>query len=305
MKYPNKSSLYVKKTNTGARGLYRYEMLSEDGGVPRAVGSIGLYKVYERGEDGGRLLDEYNPTNECWMSIAEQIRQHGEPDFVFEIILSQLHNVPKGHGYGEILYLKSFQQVAEDLGGSVLFLAGECEEEDRSSPSAKRLWGKLKSMQGLEHPYTWYELPFKLSRYNGLDSQKSDSYRIQHTAPDEDAAPLWDVTSNGVYPEDFYGRNGLRYYGTGSDVWDRIAHRIIKSARGFPDEHITIYRAVPEGVEDINEGDWVTVVRGYAQQHALDLEGPGLDGLVVQKEVFASDLFTDGNSMLEWGYYPR
>jgi len=32
---------------------------------------------------------------------------------------------------------------------------------------------------------------------------------------------------------------------------------VMKAAAGNPDAEVTIYRAVPKGVTDINEGDWV------------------------------------------------
>lgn len=131
-----------------------------------------------------------------------------------------------------------------------------------------------------------------------------DSYHIQHRAPDGDSAPLWDVTRNDVYPEDFYGPMGLRYYATYHEC-DAEAYSIIKIAHGRRDRMVTIYRAAPRDVKGINVGDWVTICRKYARDHAYDLEGPGVNGKIIKKTVNARDLFTDGNSMLEWGYYPQ
>jgi hypothetical protein len=52
----------------------------------------------------------------------------------------------------------------------------------------------------------------------------------------------------------------------------------------------------------INPGDWVTINRTYAILHGKGV----LDKQyrIVQKTVPASTLFTDGNSIHEWGYYP-
>jgi len=51
----------------------------------------------------------------------------------------------------------------------------------------------------------------------------------------------------------------------------------------------------------INPGDWVTINREYAKLH-----GEGLNGKykIISKRVKASDIFTEGNSILEWGYDP-
>ena len=52
----------------------------------------------------------------------------------------------------------------------------------------------------------------------------------------------------------------------------------------------------------INIGDWVTINRRYAKEHGESL----LMGeyRIVSKRVRARDLYTDGESIQEWGYYP-
>jgi hypothetical protein len=53
----------------------------------------------------------------------------------------------------------------------------------------------------------------------------------------------------------------------------------------------------------INQGDWVTTVKKYAVDHGKS----ALNGKykILQKTVFARDLFTDGNSIFEFGYDPQ
>lgn len=52
----------------------------------------------------------------------------------------------------------------------------------------------------------------------------------------------------------------------------------------------------------INPGDWVTINKTYAIRHGQDnLRG---QYRVLQKTVPASALYTDGNSLHEWGYSP-
>jgi len=53
----------------------------------------------------------------------------------------------------------------------------------------------------------------------------------------------------------------------------------------------------------INTGDWVTISRGYAKEHGQsNIFGPYK---ILQKTVKAKDLFTDGDSIHEWGYDPQ
>lgn len=66
--------------------------------------------------------------------------------------------------------------------------------------------------------------------------------------------------------------------------------------------NITVYRAVSKSLKGtgIANGDWSTTSLTYAKQHGeAHLDG---DYKVVKKVVKAKDLFTDGNSIHEWGY---
>lgn len=64
-------------------------------------------------------------------------------------------------------------------------------------------------------------------------------------------------------------------------------------------------KAIPEpALPDVNirRGDWVTTVREYAAAHGKS----ALNGefKIIQKTVRAGDIFTNGDSWLEWGYDP-
>ena len=174
-----------------------------------------------------------------------------------------------------------------------------------------------------------------------------DDYAGEHrpTGPEE-GAPLHDLTGAGVvYPDDVYGPNGVRYYGTGDEVLDRQAFAIARAMKGRPDAKVTIYRAVPKdnaervgdiehrmarilkrGASDpgeydrlgaelerlrqappnearrINPGDWVTITKAYAKDHGESaLRG---DYTILSARVKAADIFTNGDSIHEWGYWP-
>ena len=186
-----------------------------------------------------------------------------------------------------------------------------------------------------------------------------NDYRGLHQAPDQsNGSPMYDVTKNGTYSDDFYSQNAVRYYGDGQ-IFDNESIYLVQSLRGKPNASVKIYRAVPkvitnqEKINDldwqmkyilkygrlpphvntsldkykyydyihkeieslssqpiipdnkisINPGDWVTTTRRYAQMH-----GQGTlknQYRILTKTVKAKDLYTDGNSVHEWGYNPQ
>lgn len=190
-----------------------------------------------------------------------------------------------------------------------------------------------------------------------VQTLNQSDYMMDHRPPGpEDGAPLDDLTGGGnIYPDDIYGPNGLRYYGSG-DPADPESMAVIRSMRGSPDATVTIYRAVPkveapskqaaklrkqmatylktkrkpadsgftdgsdwydwasdqaekleaqgdEGAAkiDFNEGDWVTLSKTYARNHG---EGMGDPYTIISKKVKARELFTNGDSINEFGYWP-
>jgi len=143
-----------------------------------------------------------------------------------------------------------------------------------------------------------------------------EDYRGSHQAPGPHfGAPMHDVSGNGMYPEDFYGPNGARYYANINDPIDREAHRQVLSVRGKPDAMVTIHRAIPTHVHEaamktedpikhmIRHGDWVAIHKGYAKIHG---EGP-LKGKykIASMRVPAKHVWTNADSIHEWGYHPE
>lgn len=198
----------------------------------------------------------------------------------------------------------------------------------------------------------------------------SEDYQGEHSAPTKkDNAPIYDLTINGIYPEDIYSNNAVRYYGDGSE-YDTQSINIIHSLRGRKRATVKIYRAVPDLnreidkqiknlsdilnyrqkyrffpsknyiidqleekykkvfdesgydlwqskiVEDIgnqitelyaqkqplkiHNGDWVTIVSQYAKEHGqANLKN---NYKILTKTVPTNTLYTDGNSIHEWGY---
>lgn len=141
-----------------------------------------------------------------------------------------------------------------------------------------------------------------------LESQKTLEYTGRHTAPtnDGETAPLYDVSL--LYPESIYTPNGYKLFPSrlGTSM-DKASWGIILKARNKPDYQLTVYRAVPilkDGKElTINDGDWVTINKQFAIDHGKSvLKG---NYKILEKNVTAKDLYTEANSIHEWGYDPQ
>ena len=130
------------------------------------------------------------------------------------------------------------------------------------------------------------------------------SYRRDHSAPTNDGfcAPLHALDQ--IFPPDIYSDKALRYYGSGSftDKADRESLRVINAVKGNPDAMVTIYRGVPKGVDTINTGDWVSLSKTYAEDHAEGNVQGG--GEVISMSVPAKAVFNNGDSINEFGYDP-
>lgn len=133
------------------------------------------------------------------------------------------------------------------------------------------------------------------------------SYRGSHKAPSPDfGAPLYDLTGSGqMYPADVYSAKAAQYYGTGYPKADKEAFELAKKVRGNPDAEVTMYRAVPkdEKITNINEGDWVTLSKDYAKNHGESVLGK--DYKIISQKVKAKELWTNADSIHEFGYHPQ
>lgn len=132
------------------------------------------------------------------------------------------------------------------------------------------------------------------------------SYRGSHTAPNREfGAPLYDLTGGGqMYPADVYSPQAVRYYGTGYPKADKEAFDLARRVRGNPDAEVVMYRAVPNDpkISGINAGDWVTLSKEYAKTHGESALGG--DYKILRKKVKAKDLYTNADSIHEFGYSP-
>jgi hypothetical protein len=135
----------------------------------------------------------------------------------------------------------------------------------------------------------------------GEEVEETDDYRMRHQAPtraDEFGSPATDIGTEMM--PGFYENPNL--YGSGYAQADKESRSVLVSIKDKPEAPVTIYRAVPEGADAINPGDWVTLSPTYAQEHLRSNLTNG--GKVISMTIPAKDLWFDGNSINEFGYDP-
>lgn len=133
------------------------------------------------------------------------------------------------------------------------------------------------------------------------------SYRGGHTAPNREE-PNASISDIGQVMPDVLEHP--EWYSHATDLPTRAQSRkaqqetldAFRRAAGDPDAMITVYRAVPKGVEEMQPGDWVTVSETYAQHHGETNVGDGYK--VVSRQIRAGDLWSSGDSMYEQGWDP-
>jgi hypothetical protein len=124
-------------------------------------------------------------------------------------------------------------------------------------------------------------------------------YKGEHQSPDKESGyPMWNII--GAYPEDFYSSIGVKHYAYDNNEM----YYLVKSTFKRPNKKFMVYRAIPKNIKaTINPGDWVTPSLKYAKEHGYSNLNNNYK--IIKKMVHARDLFTDGNSIDEWGYDPQ
>jgi len=140
----------------------------------------------------------------------------------------------------------------------------------------------------------------------------NEGYGIQHR-PRHDGDPL-----HALNLPDAYTRPQKYVWGGHEIAGEALAQ--VRQARNKPEHEVTIYRAAPKkSGGKINQGDWVTLSHGYAQDHAdqrnpdpdadldeqyflVDPPGPEDHYHVYKARVPAKHVRNGGNDLMEWGY---
>lgn len=146
---------------------------------------------------------------------------------------------------------------------------------------------------------------------SSLTSKVDLSYRLAHRPgspiefPDE-VATADKISSGDMFPSDFLDHVDwyvpLTY--PGGDAAERETIKILNDIQGKPDAVVTIYRGAPKG--ELNQGDWVTLSKQYAEIYAGDgAYSDNPNSKVYAYKAKASELSFDGDSILEFGYWGK
>ena len=150
-----------------------------------------------------------------------------------------------------------------------------------------------------------------------------DDYRLSHQAPEPEGnnnmANVDDVLPDVYDRPEFYtiyqrDASTIRYDSSMSAdeiaedqqlqrrlcIEERQVVQMLRQARGNPNMMVTVYRAVPTTVTQINSGDWVSPSQAYAQQHAISNMSYE-DMHILAAQVPAGELHNEG-CLLEWGW---
>ena len=133
-------------------------------------------------------------------------------------------------------------------------------------------------------------------------TQQAQEYMMAHR-PTQSGAYGYDITAGGedaMMPTDAY--NNLSRYTSFTEpkyLDETVAQ--LNAARNNPDAEVTIYRATPG--DAINDGDWITLSRAYADTHNNTQLGG--KGNILEQRVPARDIQFAGDDLMEWGYFPQ
>lgn len=168
----------------------------------------------------------------------------------------------------------------------------------------------LEKSGGIAMNTPYMDKMFNLAQFQGsikptglLQPAKSvpiaEDYRGSHVAPNATRYGATLDNLGAIMPENVYSSKGINLYGIGDRKIDNEWFSAAYKAKGKPDAEITIYRAVPKGVKNINNGDWVTTSKVYAQNHGESALNGEYE--IISRKVKAKTLSSEGYPY-EFGY---
>ena len=129
-------------------------------------------------------------------------------------------------------------------------------------------------------------------KIKNLGDYDADLHHNRHSAPAADSGcPAYCLDK---LISDVYSSKYMPMY-----LSNRYIRNIISTLKNNPDALVTVYRAVPLNIDSINDGDWVSVSREYAEDHGRCQFGDDFNLLVT--DIPARWLYWDGNDQHEFG----
>jgi hypothetical protein len=99
---------------------------------------------------------------------------------------------------------------------------------------------------------------------------ENQDYRGHHRAPSRasDDSPLYDVTENGTFPENFYTistKEASQYVLSGDSSYDYLCVNLVRSYYKKPNKKIKIYRSVPKSLKTLSTQKEIDDLLSYKQ----------------------------------------
>jgi hypothetical protein len=96
--------------------------------------------------------------------------------------------------------------------------------------------------------------------------KEAEDYRGNHEAPTKErGASLDNIT--GIYPDDIYGPDAARNYGSGEGRIDFESIAVIQTSKGRPNKQIKIYRAIPSVITTKDKINDIENQKKYMLRH--------------------------------------
>ena len=234
----------------------------------------------------GTIFTEYAPEDRAGLELAPHIRPYSEVNGVDpDERMVVYRGVPKGvqSELADGDFITDMEQLAKDYAG---YPYGDVISQEVFADEI---------LDDMEYPMSG-EYLFRPRRASKKTAQ--DYFMEHRPAGPEDGSPLHDL--NDTYP-DIY--DSPHYYDFG-EPGNKDSFSAIQRAKGNPEEMVTMYRSIPpDGTPSFAPGDWVSTSGDYARQHSLSENEEDDDFIVMEQQVPASSLWSEGNSVAEWGYH--
>lgn len=241
-------------------------------------------EVLESLNPTGTIFTEYNPQGRASLELAPNIVPYSEtsgmsPDDRVVVY----RGVPKGvqSELADGDFITDMEQLAKDYAGTGDVISQEVFADEILDDLDDPLAGEY------------------LFRPRRASKKTAEDYFMEHRPAGPDyGVPLHDL--NEFFP-DIY--DSPHYYDFG-EPGNKDSFSVIQRAKGNPEEMVTMYRSIPpDGTPSFAPGDWVSTSGDYARSHSLSENEEDDDFIVMEQQVPASSLWSEGNSVAEWGYH--
>ena len=178
------------------------------------------------------------------------------------------------------------------------------------SPERKKITEQIQQLEAEKNGFKSYNELAEYRHNQVLEKEKSknqykeieqkEDYMMSHR-PTETGITADNLTNQNVetpMPDNYYDILNKQ---ANSNKFVKESLEQLNKVKGNPNAEITIYRATMG--DKINDGDWITLSKSYANEHNLhSLNGKGK---VLEMKVKAKDIQFAGDEINEWGYFPK